>query len=139
MRVEQAGGIAVFNFTVEGNHNYFILAKEYEYGQTCILVHNGNCSLYRAIDPETDLPYYGITRRAVPVRAAEHLNTTGYIVDKDPLLSGLTWREARAAEQLMIEKVGLDNLANKINSIAPKNQAGFAPEFVKVANLLGGN
>ena len=40
MRVEQDGGIAVFNFTVEGNHNYFILAKEYEYGQTCILVHN---------------------------------------------------------------------------------------------------
>ena len=40
VRVEQSGGIAVFNFTVEGNHNYFILAKEYEYGQTCVLVHN---------------------------------------------------------------------------------------------------
>lgn len=40
MRVEQDGGIAVFNFEVEGNHNYFILAKEYEYGQTCLLVHN---------------------------------------------------------------------------------------------------
>jgi len=40
VRVEQEGGIAVFNFTVEGNHNYFILAKEYEYGQTCVLVHN---------------------------------------------------------------------------------------------------
>ena len=44
VRVEQDGGIAVFNFTVEGNHNYFILAKEYEYGQTCVLVHNGNCA-----------------------------------------------------------------------------------------------
>ena len=42
VRVKQDGGIAVFNFTVEGNHNYFILAKEYEYGQTCVLVHNGN-------------------------------------------------------------------------------------------------
>ena len=40
VRVEQEGGIAVFNFTVDGNHNYFILAKEYEYGQTCVLVHN---------------------------------------------------------------------------------------------------
>ena len=40
VRVEQSGGIAVFNFTVEGNHNYFILAKEYDYGQTCVLVHN---------------------------------------------------------------------------------------------------
>ena len=35
--------IAVFNITVEGNHNYFILAKEYEYGQSCILVHNAKC------------------------------------------------------------------------------------------------
>ena len=40
VRVEQEGGIAVFNFTVDGNHNYFILAKEYEYGQSCVLVHN---------------------------------------------------------------------------------------------------
>jgi hypothetical protein len=40
VRIEQDGGIAVFNFEVEGNHNYFILAKEYEYGQSCVLVHN---------------------------------------------------------------------------------------------------
>ena len=43
VRVEQSGGIAVFNFTVEGNHNYFILEKDYAYGQTSILVHNGKC------------------------------------------------------------------------------------------------
>ena len=43
VRIEQEGGIAVFNFTVEGNHDYFILAKEYENGQTCELVHNANC------------------------------------------------------------------------------------------------
>ena len=40
VRVEQEGGIDVFNFEVESNHNYYILAKEYEYGQTCVLVHN---------------------------------------------------------------------------------------------------
>ena len=40
VRVEQEGGIAVFNFTVEGNHNYFILAKDFAFGQSCILVHN---------------------------------------------------------------------------------------------------
>ena len=32
VRVEQDGGIAVFNFEVEGNHNYFILAKNFGYG-----------------------------------------------------------------------------------------------------------
>jgi hypothetical protein len=40
VRVEQEDGIAVFNFTVEGNHDYFVLAKEYGLGQTCVLVHN---------------------------------------------------------------------------------------------------
>ena len=37
---DQSDGVAVFNFTVEGNHNYFILAKDYDYGQACVLVHN---------------------------------------------------------------------------------------------------
>jgi len=136
VRVEQADGIAVFNFTVEGNHNYYILAKEYEYGQTCILVHNGDCSLYKAVSKD-GLPYYGITSRAAPVRAAEHLKTTGHKIEKT-LLEGLTRREARAAEQLMINEAGLGNLANKINSIAPGNQAVFAPEMLKVAKLLEG-
>jgi len=40
IRIEQDGGIAVFNFSVEGNHNYFIIAKDDEYGQSCVLVHN---------------------------------------------------------------------------------------------------
>jgi len=40
VRVEQEGGIGIFNFTVEGNHNYFILAKDFEFGQSCVLVHN---------------------------------------------------------------------------------------------------
>ena len=44
VRVEQEGGIAVFNFTVDGNHNYFVIAKCDEFGQTCVLVHNANCT-----------------------------------------------------------------------------------------------
>ncbi|MGL6194198.1 MAG: hypothetical protein ACRC2T_05185 [Thermoguttaceae bacterium] len=39
-RVAQAGGIDVFNFTVKGNSNYFVLQKNYDYGQTSVLVHN---------------------------------------------------------------------------------------------------
>jgi hypothetical protein len=41
-RVEFPDGITVYNFTVDGNHNYFIIAQTDEYGQTCILVHNAN-------------------------------------------------------------------------------------------------
>ena len=47
VRVEQEGGIDVFNFKVERNHNYYILAKEYEYGQTCVLVHNNDYTVPR--------------------------------------------------------------------------------------------
>ncbi|MCL2120351.1 MAG: HINT domain-containing protein, partial [Planctomycetaceae bacterium] len=42
VRVEQSDGVAVFNFTVENNHNYYILAKDFEYGQSCVLVHNNS-------------------------------------------------------------------------------------------------
>ena len=39
-RVVFPDGIKVYNFMVDGNHNYFIIAQVGEYGQTCILVHN---------------------------------------------------------------------------------------------------
>ena len=64
VRVEQNGGIAVFNFTVEGNHNYFILMKEYEYGQTCVLVHNGRCVTKMKPDPLATGPHTTIKRDA---------------------------------------------------------------------------
>ena len=39
-RVEFPDGIAVYNLTVDGNHNYFVIATCDELGQTSILVHN---------------------------------------------------------------------------------------------------
>jgi hypothetical protein len=33
VRVEQSGGLAVFNFTVEGNHNYFNQMVQMEMGK----------------------------------------------------------------------------------------------------------
>jgi len=39
-RVEFEESITVYNFTVDGNHNYFVIAAEDVYGQTCVLVHN---------------------------------------------------------------------------------------------------
>ena len=53
-RVVLPDGIKVYNFSVEGNHNYFILAQVGDYGQTCILVHNA-CpdDLVKHSDPET--------------------------------------------------------------------------------------
>ena len=39
-RVQFDETIKVYNFTVDGNHDYFVLAQVGDYGQTCILVHN---------------------------------------------------------------------------------------------------
>ena len=39
-RVEFPEGITVYNFTVEGNHNYFVIAETDEFGQASVLVHN---------------------------------------------------------------------------------------------------
>jgi len=39
-RVELPDGVTVYNFTVEGNHNYFVIAAGDELGQTSVLVHN---------------------------------------------------------------------------------------------------
>ena len=41
-RVELEESLTVYNFTVSGNHNYFVFAETDEYGQTCVLVHNGD-------------------------------------------------------------------------------------------------
>ena len=32
--------VKVYNFTVDGNHDYFVIAATDEYGQACVLVHN---------------------------------------------------------------------------------------------------
>jgi hypothetical protein len=39
-RVEFAENVTVYNFTVDGNHDYFVIAQTAEYGQTSVLVHN---------------------------------------------------------------------------------------------------
>ena len=43
-RVTLPDGVKVFNITVDGNHNYYIIGQTAECGQTSILVHNANCT-----------------------------------------------------------------------------------------------
>ena len=68
-RVVFPEGIKVYNFTVDGNHSYFVLAEVGEYGQTSILVHNGmscgnhanalktSLKKYLGIDTKGSAPY----------------------------------------------------------------------------------
>ena len=47
-RIEFSEGVTVYNFTVEGNHNYFVVAETDEYGQTSVLVHNAETNYWNA-------------------------------------------------------------------------------------------
>ena len=147
VRVEQSGGIAVFNFTVEGNHNYFILAKEFENGQTCVLVHNGDCYVYWAKDKNGNVTYVGITND-FGRRSAEHLAATKGARDIKRIdfknNGQLTREEARSIEQVLIELFGLRKkggiLDNIRNSIAPKHHgdAVWKDLLSRARNLVGG-
>ena len=86
---------------------------------------NGNdgYSVYEGRDPSTlETKYVGITKRDPKIRIGEHLNskTPRAALQYDVKAYGLTKQEARVMEQLLINKYGLENLYNKINSIAPK-------------------
>ena len=130
MHVEQEGGVAVFNFTVEGNHNYFILAKEYECGQTCVLVHNAG-GVYALRDPNTgEIVRTGRTND-FPRRKAEHA--------LDPNLGQYEF-ETLNPTNIYAEQRGLEQIAhelynprlNKINPISPSNPN--KPTYIKAAN-----
>jgi len=67
--------------------------------------------------------YVGMTGRDPEVRWGEHAMGTDEAkaaLNFETVASGLTEQEARILEQQLINKYGLDNLLNKINSIAPK-------------------
>ena len=89
---------------------------------------NGDYSVYKGVDPFTnETKYIGITKRNPNVRFMEHLmsNTERADLIYSVIDSGLSRQEARIMEQLLINNYGLENLYNKINSIAPK----FWPKY----------
>ncbi|GIV67075.1 MAG: hypothetical protein KatS3mg047_1468 [Bellilinea sp.] len=64
--------------------------------------------------------YVGITNDFVR-RAGEHLRTRSWVIEPLQGLEHLSRADARAVEQVLIEKYGLANLYNQINSISPNN------------------
>ena len=64
--------------------------------------------------------YVGITNDFVR-RAGEHLRTRGWTIEPIQGLERLSRSDARAVEQVLIEHYGLENLYNRINSIAVGN------------------
>lgn len=83
----------------------------------------GATSVYSAIENRV-VKYVGITDN-LPARAAAHFGEKGIIIDEIPGLANLSRTDARAVEQVLIEKYGLGKnggtLLNKINSISQNN------------------
>lgn len=76
--------------------------------------------VYQAIDKSDAVKYVGITSRDLAVREAEHKAKE---IFKDlrfiEIVKTINRLEARVMEQKLINNFGLDNLYNRINSIAP--------------------
>ncbi|MDR1480155.1 MAG: HINT domain-containing protein, partial [Planctomycetaceae bacterium] len=66
-------GITVYNFTVEGNHNYFVIAnlEAFQNGASVVLVHNANTQNYSKSFP-VDKPQKGKT-----IQRSTQFNTEG--------------------------------------------------------------
>jgi filamentous hemagglutinin len=82
--------------------------------------------------------YVGITKN-IAVRAARHLAQKGIAIRAIPGLTAIARDEARAVEQVLIERFGLDKnggtLLNQINSIAQSNPI-YAQAVARGAEVL---
>ena len=84
-----------------------------------LAINHGSNVVYRYVENGLT-KYIGITNN-FNRRAAEHLAQRGWVIERIPGLSRLNRFAARAVEQVLIERYGLSNLYNKINSIASSN------------------
>ena len=87
--------------------------------QATTTISTGLNVVYRYVENGV-VKYYGITNDFAR-RAAEHFNGKGWTIEKIPGLDLLSRYDARAVEQVLIQSSGLQNLYNKINSIATSN------------------
>ncbi|MDR0521941.1 MAG: hypothetical protein LBH00_08845 [Planctomycetaceae bacterium] len=79
-RVEFPEGITVYNFTVDGNHDYFVIAQTAELGQTCVLVHNAGAKYL------VDRPTKNTLNSSLPFSSeGEARNFARRILGKDPI------------------------------------------------------
>ena len=82
-RVEFPNGIKVYNFTVDGNHDYFVIAKDDPFGQTCILVHNAKCGKSKPVwDANSTTPIRKLLKGSGQIPAFERKGIPGHDITK---------------------------------------------------------
>ena len=137
VRVEQSGGIAVFNFTVEGNHNYFVLAKDFGYGQSCVLVHNSCYSWFENPTPGGR----NISNHALEDSLVRHKFTSSEEIDN--IIDNFTYTRADGlGNTAYIQKCSNTDykvvILNEFeNRIVTANQFMTRPEMVKMLDNNG--
>jgi hypothetical protein len=83
------------------------------------VVNTGSNAVYRVVERGVT-KYIGITMDLAR-RGGEHLAQKGWQIEPMKGLQNLSRFDARAVEQVLIERFGLPSLHNQINSIATKN------------------
>lgn len=87
------------------------------------VINTGNVAVYTSRNAAGDVNYVGITN-IIARRAAEQFESKGINMDQIPGLGNLSRADARAVEQVLIERYGGPGggqLLNQINSIAQSN------------------
>ena len=87
--------------------------------QAVTSINTGTNVVYQYVEQGV-VRYYGITNNPAR-RATEHIAARGWQIDPIPGLDQLSRFDARAVERVLIQNAGLNNLHNKINSIASSN------------------
>ena len=103
-------------------------------GGTVLLGSGGGITPYIGINLLTGETYIGITNNIIR-RGVEHLHNNIAITPVSSLLKNLSRYEAKAVEQALINRTGLGNLLNKINSISP-GSAGYSAAIQLGEGLL---
>ena len=115
----------LYNFEVQGNHNYYVAENTSASKADFVLVHNSCHKVYMGLDKISGKPYVGRTSRDLAKRMSEHAksktNPRLFDLDEMVFLGGLTKNEARGLEQALINKKGTNILANRINGISQSN------------------
>lgn len=106
----------VYNLEIDGEHVYFV-------GASGVLAHNTYLT-YIGIDVATGLPYVGRTSGTGTIEQIINRRINSHhrkLIDVDVESISESYAEIRGREQQLIDKFGLENLANEINGISERN------------------
>lgn len=96
------------------------------------IAQTGGATVYQYIQNGV-VKYVGITNNFAR-RSIEQMSQKGIPIEEIPGLQNLSRPDARSVEQVLIEKFGLENLINKINSISPNNP--IYEEAIKIGKQI---